>query len=246
MNPDSQSDRRLMPRKTAAVRRKSGTESAATKPRSGAGQAKTRAGKTASLRDDFRSFARSAILSAAEEVLAEEGLHAARIEEIAQRARVAVGTIYNLVGDRDALIQEIMRARHAEIVTVLANTLKAHKAAPFREQVHAAVLSMFAYFGTHLRFFRLVMEAQAMSGKLGGAGRDSQAIHDEIHKLYRDLMQRGVKQGALRTEWSELFPSMLTGLMREVMIRDLKSHDRPSPEARAEAVTQMFFEGAGT
>src|SRR5881392_4197497 len=122
MNLDSQSDPNLtMARKSAAARRKTQAESTpqrATKAR---------------LRDDFRSFARAAILTAAEEVLAEEGLHAGRIEEVAQRARVAVGTIYNLVGDREALVMEILRARHAEVLTRLAAALEQHEAEPYRE-----------------------------------------------------------------------------------------------------------------
>jgi hypothetical protein len=68
----------------------------------------------------------------------------------------------------------------------------------------------------------------------------------EIRKLYRELIQRGVKQGALRAEGSELFPALLSGLLREVMIHDLEARDRVSPEQRALQLTRMFFEGAGT
>src|SRR3954447_13276887 len=73
----------------------------------------------ARLRDDFRNYARAAILAAAEQVFADDGLHEARIEKIAERARVAVGTIYNLVGDREALVAEIIGARHAELVALM-------------------------------------------------------------------------------------------------------------------------------
>jgi AcrR family transcriptional regulator len=208
------------------------------------------ASKSARLRDDFRSYARVAILSAAEEVLAEEGLHSARIEEIAQRARVAVGTIYNLVGDRDALVTEIMCARHAEIVTLLAGTLKSHEKAPFREQIHVVVLAMFRYFSSHWRFFRLVVDteqgAAASGGKLGAAARGKHATLVEIHKLLRELVSRGVKQGSLRAAGSDIYPVMLSGLMRAVMLHDLTNQDRMSPEARADEVTRMFLEGAGT
>ena len=236
MNLDSQSEPISMPRKSAVARRKSQAEPTpqrATKAR---------------LREDFRSFARAAILSAAEDVLAEEGLHAARIEEVAQRARVAVGTIYNLVGDREALVREILRARHAEVVATLASSIDRHKDKPYREQVHAVVLSVFEYFGEHWRFFRLVMESEraAGGGKLGPAARGSQQTLAELRKLYRELIQRGVEQGAVRAEGSELFPVMLSGLLREVMIHDLEVRDRASPAQRAELLTRMFFEGAGT
>lgn len=229
-----------MPRKSAAVRRKGAADTAPTKGRA-AGS------RSASLREEFRSFARAAILTAAEDVLADEGLHAGRIEEIANRARVAVGTIYNLVGDREALIREIMHARHAEIVTLFAATLKRLEPAPFRDQVHGFVLAVFQYFSEHWRFFRLVMESErtAGGGKLGASARKHHTLL-EIRKLYHELIERGVKQGALRAEGSELYGAMLSGMLREVMIHDLESQDRASPQARADELTRMFLEGAGT
>jgi AcrR family transcriptional regulator len=199
------------------------------------------------LREDFRSYARVAILSAAEEVLAEEGLHAARIEEIAQRARVAVGTIYNLVGDRDALIREIMRARQTEVLATLANTLKDRKDEPLRTQVHALAVALFEYFGSHSRFFRLVIESEPGGhAKFGGPAHGRQATMLEIHKLFRELIQRGVKQGELRASGSELFPAMLSGMLRAVMLHDLMLAEPPSAKERADALTRMFLEGAGT
>jgi AcrR family transcriptional regulator len=250
MNPDSQSDRRFMPRKSAAIRRKAASEST-TRSRVSSSDSAARSGvraKTARLREEFRSFARVAILSAAEEVLAEDGLHVGRIEEIAQRARVAVGTIYNLVGDRDALIQEIMHARHAEVLSLLANTLKTHKPEPFPAQLHAAALAMFSYFGSHSRFFRLVLESDSAAGggKLGAAARSKQATMLEIHKLMRELIQRGVKSGALRSEGSELFPALLSGMLRSVMMHDLALNATASAESRASDVTRIFLQGAGT
>lgn len=230
-----------MSRKVTAVRRKTSAE-AGGKVRSSA----ERGGRSASLREDFRSFARLAILSAAEEVLADEGLHAARIEEIASRARVAVGTIYNLVGDREALVREILHARHAEIVTLFATTLSRLASEPFRDQVHGLIAAIFEYFGEHRRFFRLVLETdRAAGGKLGPSAR-KQATVLEIRKLYAVLVDRGVKAGALRAEGRALYPAMLSGMLREVMLQDLESQERASPQLRAEVLTQMFLEGAGT
>ncbi len=262
MNRDSQSDPRLMPRKSAAIRRKTASEAGArgasndlaarSRTRSAAtGEAPSRrgaGGAKARLRDDFRTYARGAILSAAEEVLAEEGFHTARIEEIAQRARVAVGTIYNLVGDRDALIREIMRARQTEVVASLANTLKARKDEPLAAQVNGAALALFQYFRSHSRFFRLVIESEPGGGhaKVGAAAHSKQATMLEIHKLFRELIQRGVERGELRQTGSELFPAMLSGMLRAVMLHDLMDTEPPSAEARADAVTRMFLEGAGT
>lgn len=201
----------------------------------------------ARLRDDFRSFARAAILSAAEEVFALEGLHAARIEEIARRARVAVGTIYNLVGDRDALLIEIMQLRKSEIIRLLASTLKSHKQLAFQAQLHAFVLALFQYFSEHSRFFQLVMEAQRSPacGKAAPVTLVSQETLHDIRKQYRELMQRGLKQAVLRKDDVELYPALLGGMLREVMIYDLESPSRGTPAQRAAQVVQFFLQGAG-
>jgi AcrR family transcriptional regulator len=263
-----------MPRKAASVRRKTADSSpvrtrardagarrtslrrpaqertepdTGTLSRSRAEEARARPDPAPRLRDDFRNFARASILTAAEEVFALEGLHSARIEEIARRARVAVGTIYNLVGDRDSLLIEIVRLRRSEIVSLLASTLKTHKQMEFQAQLHAFVLASFEYFSEHSRFFRLVMEAQRSitCGKGAPVTHVSQETLQDIRKLYRELMQRGLKQGVLRKDDVDVYPAMLGGMLREVVIHDLESPSRGTPALRAAQVVKMFLQGAG-
>jgi len=62
--------------------------------------------KPVRLRDRLREEANRAILTAAEEVFSEEGL-GARMEQIAARAGVAVGTLYNHFQDRGALVNAL-------------------------------------------------------------------------------------------------------------------------------------------
>jgi AcrR family transcriptional regulator len=195
------------------------------------------------LREEFRDYARAAILEAGEEVLATHGLHVARMEEVAQKARVAVGTIYNLIGDREALVVEILRVRHAEMLKVLATTLEEVRALPFREQVQASQVALFAYLREHWRFFQLVLESER--GPACPHKRLSQETIAEIRRLYRELIARGIKQRALRPEGRELYPAMLMGMMREVIIQDLETQHAGPPEERAAQVLDVFIHGAG-
>ena len=48
------------------------------------------------------------MLVAAEDVFAEAGLAKAHVEDIARRAGVAVGTLYNYYKDRDALLAAVL------------------------------------------------------------------------------------------------------------------------------------------
>jgi AcrR family transcriptional regulator len=195
------------------------------------------------LREEFRDYARLAILEAGEEVLASQGLHAARMEDVAQKARVAVGTIYNLIGDRDALVVEILSVRHQEILKLLAAKLEAVRSLPFRDQAQACVTAMFSYFREHWRFFRLVSESER--GPACPHKRLSQETLAGIRQLYRELIARGIRQNALRPEARELYPGMLMGMMKEVILQDLETQHAGPPEERAAQVLDVFIHGAG-
>jgi AcrR family transcriptional regulator len=59
---------------------------------------------------------RESILQAALEVFSEKGFHDAQIGEIAQRAQVAVGTVYNIFSSKTELYNELMLAHTVEIL----------------------------------------------------------------------------------------------------------------------------------
>ena len=69
-----------------------------------------------SLRERFRETTLQAVLTAAEDVFADAGLHAGHMGEIAERAGVAVGTLYNHFADREALLAGLSDARYAEML----------------------------------------------------------------------------------------------------------------------------------
>src|SRR5438874_10882073 len=71
------------------------------------------------LRKEAKALYRNAILDAAEQVFAERGFHAARIQDIAERARTAVGTVYNHFETKEdvlrALLEERTEGLHEEL-----------------------------------------------------------------------------------------------------------------------------------
>lgn len=197
------------------------------------------------LREQFRSYARTVILEAGEDVLASQGVSAARMEEVAQKARVAVGTIYNLIGDRDALVAEILRIRNEQVVALLNTTLAQEqvRGLPFREQAQACMTAVLSYCREHRRFLRMVLESER--GPACAHKRLSQDMIGKIREFYRELVARGIASGELRAEIRELGPAMLMGMMREVIIMDVEAESSmPAPERVAE-VLAMFIEGAG-
>src|SRR5579864_7364661 len=71
-------------------------------------------------RDEARALFRNAILDAAEAVFAERGFHGARIQDIAVRARIAVGTVYNHFEHEDEVLAALLEDRSEEMLAQLA------------------------------------------------------------------------------------------------------------------------------
>ena len=195
------------------------------------------------LREQFRSYAREVILEAGEDVLATQGLHAARMEEVAQKARVAVGTIYNLIGDRDALVAEILRIRNEQVVALLAAARDQVRGRPFREQAQTCMTELLSYCREHRRFLRMVLESER--GPACAHKRLSQEMITKIRELYRDMVEQGISEGVLRPDVRELGPAMLMGMMREVILMDVESEPTAPASERVAELLSMFVEGAG-
>jgi AcrR family transcriptional regulator len=229
MNLGSQSESVVMPKKapTPAQRRR----------RSAPATGRVR------LREQFRSYARSVILEAGEDVLGSQGVFAARMEEVAQKARVAVGTIYNLIGDRDALVAEILRIRNEQVVALLAAAQEQVRGQPFRQQAQVIMTELLSYCREHRRFLRMVLESER--GPACAHKRQSQEMIGKIREFYREVVAHGIAEGVLRPEVRELGPAVLMGMMREVILIDVEVESTtPAPE-RVSELLSMFVEGAG-
>jgi len=195
------------------------------------------------LREQFRSYAREVILEAGEDVMAAQGLHAARMEEVAEKARVAVGTIYNLIGDRDALVGEILRLRHEQLVVLLTRTLEEVRPLGFREQAERCLSTLLKYFREHRRFYQMAAESER--GPACAHKRMSQETIAKIRELFSELVARGIAAGVLTERTQELGPLLLMGMLREVVMVDIGNESAVGPDERAKDVLAVFIEGAG-
>ena len=110
------------------------------------------------LRERLREETARAISSAAEPVFAEQGRHQARMEEIAARAGVSGGTVYNHFEDRQALLAELLESRRKELAQRLDQALSASAHEPFEGQLRNFVVTVFTHFEDHRQFLSIMLE----------------------------------------------------------------------------------------
>ena len=153
--------------------------------------------QTASLRQRVKVLVRDEMLQAAEELFAEQGLQAAKLEDIANRAGVAVGTIYNYFADRKALLQAVMERRGQELNDDLVEIEKQTRGRPFHERLDAFLRGLLEHFDHQRRFYSILVQAECTPLKTHLLNPGEGPFAD-VYRHAEKLLSEGLAAGALR------------------------------------------------
>jgi AcrR family transcriptional regulator len=188
------------------------------------------------LKDRFREETAEAVLGAAEQLFAQQGLHGASMAQIAERAGVAVGTLYNHFKDRETLLVALLDQRHGELLGRLDEALAQTSREPFARQLRGFLGILFEYFEEHRAFLLIVFEH--------GAWKKCQETPRALHDRIESLLRRGHREKVLRPDQHQSFAVVLLGAVRATFLRE-KYGAEPLPASEAvEAVADFFLRGA--
>ena len=182
-----------------------------------------------------------AILNAAEAEMAEKGVQAAAVTDIAARAGVAVGTVYNHFEDRKALVQALFRARRQEIAPAIRLALVESEGQPFEERLRQFVRGTLEIYEERRAFLRDAIEAEHLKPRDLAPGTN-RPLQNAVQESLADLLRLGMSQGVLSEAELELRVTMLAAMMRAAVQRALVE-DQPFT-ADAGVVVELFLHGA--
>ena len=176
-------------------------------------------------------------------VISRKGISGATMQDIAEEAGVAKGTIYLYYRDRDELVEKTfenaVHLLHSRIDEVLDNT-----DAPLEERLRESLHRLFDFFSENGQFFRLYISQRFPEGS-GPQQRRQQRQCDH----YRQRMQKlaGVFEAAMeRGEIRRVDPLRLATFFAEgtnaIVIERVMS-DGPSADADIDLILSTFFEG---
>jgi AcrR family transcriptional regulator len=200
-----------------------------------------------SLRERLRTTTIETILNAAEEVFADQGLHAAHMGEIAARAGVSVGTLYNHFEDREALLSGLLEARKVELLARLDEVLEAGSSRPAVERLRGMVESMLVHKSRHRKFMQILVQGEISryGHTFPSASHMPGATLHEICKRVETVVRQGIKDGSLRPDIEAVAPMMLMGMVRSLAIRDAFRKSQGDPVSDAAELFDFFMRGAG-
>jgi len=167
---------------------------------------------------------RSRILAAAQEVFAEHGFDAARMEEVARRARVGKGTLYNYYESKEDLLIHALIASMEELRDQIATTVDPNLDDPIRAVEHVLrMLIVEGIPGFTQRLHSLHNQASGVIARDPEARRRlfeaSQAFYRERERDFERLIEAGARAGQFRSdvdpaEISLLLQAVFDGLLR--------------------------------
>lgn len=189
------------------------------------------------LRSRLKEATSDAILSAAAEVFARDGLHAAKMETIAEQAGVSVGTLYNHFTDRAALLDALRDRRRQVLLERLDTALEPVEGLPASAQLRAFVTAVFAHVSKHDAFVRVLMQLPEDPAR-------KSRILAEMHRRLAVILDRGIQSGEFRAEGRAIYPVLLMGMVRGALDR-LREEGATNPPAAAWAdeIVRVFLKG---
>jgi AcrR family transcriptional regulator len=206
------------------------------------------------LRKKVRGLVRDELLQAAEAVFAEKGLKTAKVEDIASRAGVSVGTVYNYFADRGALVEAVMELRREGLFRELHRLELETSGQPFLQRLEITVERVLEYFAGQRPYYVMMLEAegipqifQTMVKSSLAAGSYPPGCGGPFSPLFEQLsrlMGEGIRAGVLRDEDPGTHAAFLMGISKGIAFADLLDPNAPDVRQRKPMVLRFFLHGA--
>lgn len=173
-------------------------------------------------RDEAReartSVYRQHILEAAEQVFAERGYDAAKVQEISVKAGLSMGVIYGIFPGKTELYTALLDERGQELLR-LARQVAGRELSP-TQQLLELIGVYVGYFVEHPDFLRMHLRS-GVSWALGSAVGTATSVQywQDIHELQADIFRRGVAAGEFVDEAPDYLARTFS-VMDQVLLSD--------------------------
>jgi len=184
-----------------------------------------------------REAASTALLEAAEHVASERGIEQTSIAAIAERAQVAVGTLYNYFPDRESLLAALFKWRRDEMIPrLVAAAATAGEDGPFEQRLRAYIIQTARAFDGFRPFCRVAMSADQSGTQIKGrvTGNKSVVLETFLNSLI------GIMKPIYGAK-SEEYARMMFGSFKMMMQFQLE-RDQPIENA-VDSLVNTFVQG---
>lgn len=171
--------------------------------------------------DADKELKRERLVMAAAQIFAARGFRNATMDEIAQAAGTAKGTLYLYFKDKEALFYAVFEWLTAQ--TIGRNSTVSREDAPAAERLYALAEAATQFMAENREWFPLTLEVWAAGGSTESRERFATALR-EMYAQYRvviaDIIRIGQKHGELRMDLdADALGAVLIGAMDGLLLQ---------------------------
>ena len=186
---------------------------------------------------------RQHIFAAAEQVFAERGFEATKVQDISALVGLSMGTIYAVFPSKEDLFRAILEERGRELLQLARDVVD--RQAPPRETLRALSEAYIEYFVAHPDFLRMHLREGTSWVLSPTAGTDGRAqLWKAIHDLQTEIFRRGVAAGVFIDDppgyLAKLFSAMDQVALAEWVAGGMKA-DRKQLVQRLQQLVERTF-----
>jgi AcrR family transcriptional regulator len=191
-----------------------------------------------------QEFRVQTIQDAAMRVIARKGMAAATMQEIAEEAGVAKGTIYLYFRDRDELVEKTFE----RAITQLHGRIDAAIAggSTFEQQLRAMLVAKIDFFREHREFFRLYMSLRIPEGTAQQQRRQKRTCQPQyrnrLDKL-AEILQQAMDRGEVRRMDPQRLALLIVEASNAIIIERVIEEAPPPADADVELIAGAILNG---
>jgi AcrR family transcriptional regulator len=185
-------------------------------------------------------FRRQSICEAAMRVVARKGLTHVTVQDIADEAGVAKGTIYIYFQSRDEILQRTMDNATESLLEKLATACQPCRG--FREILEQRVRTQLQHFDDNRDFFRMYL---AMSEPFGERRLKKHATYQTYLAQLEKLVRAAIAREEVRETNVERLAISIASVVRDIVLHRMIEREPPPVEDDVRFAADLIMRGIG-
>ncbi len=199
---------------------------------------------TKSKEEVVQEYRVQSIQDAAMRVIARKGMAAATMQDIAEEAGVAKGTIYLYFRDRDELVEKTFETAITLLIARLDAAMLSDK--PFREKMRDALGAKIAFFNENREFFRLYLDLRFPEGDAQQQRRHRTKCEPQYRHSVAGFVQQieaAMDAGEIRRVDPQRLALFIVEGTNAIVIDRVVNETQPPDEADLDFMIDVIFGG---
>jgi TetR/AcrR family fatty acid metabolism transcriptional regulator len=199
---------------------------------------------TKSKEEVVQEYRIASIQDATMRVIARKGMAAATMQEIADEAGVAKGTIYLYFRDRDELVEKTFETSMEKLFAQIDEALDRDVA--FEDKLRAVMAAQLAFFSQNREFFRLYLSLRMPEGNPERQRRQQRTCRPQyrqrVDKL-AEVLTSAIERGELRAFDAERLALFIIEGSTAVILERLTEKTSPPESAEVDFLVGLILDG---